>query len=177
MLECRPFSPRAIVADLPTELLGPFMVELKAAPVLMDDGTVVAPRRFERHVTGTHVGEDSLGIALQRIPESAAAGGLDQKTFARGEIRRPDLSRREFLSGVVVAQYRDSICQSRIPAVKTPRRADRSLHAGINRRRLAHVHALRHAQPAAEFARPDGILAQRALFDNDRALRLDCLNG
>ena len=153
------------------------MVELKAAPVLMDDGTVVAPRRFERHVTGTHVGEDSLGIALQRIPESAAAGGLDQKTFARGEIRRPDLSRREFLSGVVVAQYRDSICQSRIPAVKTPRRADRSLHARINRCRLAHVHALRHAQPAAEFARTGRILAQRALFDDDRALRLGCLNG
>src|SRR5438876_145578 len=64
MLECRPFSPRAIVADLPTELLGPFMVELKAAPVLMDDGTVVAPRRFERHVTGTHIGEDSFGIGL-----------------------------------------------------------------------------------------------------------------
>src|SRR3989442_10879125 len=57
-------------------------VKLEMTPLLVNHHPIVAARRFQRHVTCADIGEHALGVALQRTPETAATGGLDQKPLA-----------------------------------------------------------------------------------------------
>src|SRR5690242_617636 len=99
-------------------------IEIESPAVLLNHHTVITPRRFERYIAGAYIVEHPLGIALQRIPESAAAGGLDQKRISRIDLGRLDLSRRKFLHFAVLALDGNPIRQCVLAAVQSPRRAD-----------------------------------------------------
>src|SRR5262245_11036109 len=64
---------------LTTQLLRRRQVKLKSPPELMNHHTIIPPRRFQRDVTGAHVGKNFFRSPFQRTPETTAAGGLDQE--------------------------------------------------------------------------------------------------
>src|SRR5690349_15643738 len=102
---------------------------------LLDHDTVIPSCRFERYIAGAYIVEHALGIALQRIPESAAAGGLDQKRISRIDFSRLDFSGWKFFHFAVFMPNGNSIRQGVLAAVQSPRRADCPFHVGVNRRR------------------------------------------
>ena len=72
---------------------------------------------------------------------------------------------------VVTRPIEDSIGQRVFAAVQSPGRADRPLDMGVDGRRPAHAHFVGHAQAAAKLARAAGVLAQRAVLDDDGIFR------
>ena len=84
-------------------------IELKAAPILVNDDTVIPLCRFERYITGPHIGKDALSRTFKRSPESAAAGGLDGKAIAFVNLGRFNLARRESFDSTIVAPNRYAV--------------------------------------------------------------------
>lgn len=54
-----------------------FDIEFEMAFFLVNHHAVISSRGFERDVSGPHIGENTLRIALQGIPKSAATADFD----------------------------------------------------------------------------------------------------
>src|SRR5262245_49534382 len=143
---------------LSTQHCGRPDVKLETASLLVNHHAVVASGRFHRHVAGLNIGENAPSRTLERIPESAAAGGLDRKAIALVNLGRFDFASRELINLAIFARDKNSVGQRVLAAVEAPRRANCAFHVRVNRRRPAHAHFVRNTQAAAKFSRAAGVL-------------------
>src|SRR2546427_6157721 len=113
---------RCLVTRSP-QLPSCFNVEFELASAWPNRHAIIAPRRFERNIAGTDVGEHLLRIALQGIPKSAAATDFHQESitsFKRNVTR--SFSRRQSLYRSVLAYNAEAVGQRVFTTVQSPRR-------------------------------------------------------
>src|SRR6267142_6229512 len=107
------------------------------------------------------------------MPKSAPAAHFDEKSVAGLESDMPGgFPSRQSLYRSVLAHDAEAIGHCVFTTVEPPRCATRPLHCGLHARRREHLYFLGHAEAAAEFARPAGVLAQFSVGNENRSFAL-----
>src|ERR1051325_8464577 len=143
----------------------------------MTHHAVLPLRGLYRNVSGANVGTDALRVALQRIPESPAAANLNAEPIFLLELNVPGcFPGGKRFPGPVPANDTEPIRERISAPIKSPRRANCSLHRGLNARRGQYPYFLCYAEAAAKSSGATGILPEFAAYDKQRRSSLTCLD-